>query len=420
MRIFKSTAFSGGNHVQALLYAAFVLFIGFSAARQGLSHYYAEKALRSGSDTDAKSAVYFQSENPEAHKVRGMIFLGHGEYALATEAFQDAVSLRENDFNLWLRLGYSRLKSGDAESALTAYQKGLSLAPKYSQPNYRMGMTLLENGEYELGFRFLSQAAAYDPELYPEILDLARVTFPDDPAAIERSVGPESAEAKEIVARYLITYNFMTDNIKSFLLAGDLNETQKNEFISLLISNRNFSVAREVWLSKLKIENADGNELIFDGGFEQITESDSSGFGWQIDQKASAIAVAIDGSTIHSGSRAILIKFAGNVELDRRLLSQLVDLEPNRKYQLKYFFRSTELISAGLPSILITDGISNEVLGRSANFGPTGGRWVEANVDFATKEAPVAFMSVTRNYCSTSPCPIFGELSLDDFSIKEY
>ncbi len=417
MNFFKAIVFSGGNYFAALLYVGFVLFIGVSAARQGLSHYYGDNAFRTGSDVDAVSAIYFQPENPDAYKVHGMLFLRNKDYDSAAEAFEKAIALRKNDFLLWLRLGYSRFKSGDINAARTAYHNGLTLAPRYSQPNYYMGMMLLENGQYEQAFPFLNKAAAYDPELYPEILHLARITYPSDPQAIELSVQPESVEARKIVARYLIKHDFMTDNMKSFLVADELSESEKNEFIGSLIEKQSFEVAREVWLSRLKNEDASGNELIFDGGFEQITESDAAGFGWQIDQKASAISVALDGSQFHAGSRAVLIKFAGNVEFGRRLISQLVYLQPNRKSQLTFFYRSTELVSAGLPSIVVNDGVSNETLGRSAAFESTDGKWVLAKVDFVTKEAPVAFISLQRSNCNTSPCPIFGELSLDDFSL---
>ena len=419
MNFFKTRVFLDRNYFAALVYGGFLLYIGVAAARQGLSHYYADDAFRTGSNVGAVSAIYFQPENPDAYKVQGMLFLRNKDYNSAAESFEKAISLRKNDFLLWLRLGYSRFKSGDINAARTAYREGLTLAPKYSQPNYYMGIMLFENGQYEQAFRFLSKAAEYDPELYPEILHRARITFPDDPLAIERSVQPESIEAKKIVARYLIEHDFMTDNLRAFLIADELSEQEKNEFIESLIEKQNFDVARQVWLSQVNAGNARGNELIFDGGFEKITESDASGFGWRIDQRTSAISVALDSSEFHSGSRGVLIKFAGNVELGRKLISQLTYLQPNRKYQLKFFSRSMELISAGLPSIVITDGISNETLGRSAAFESTDGKWVEAKVDFVTREAAVAVISLQRSNCNTSPCPIFGQLSLDDFSITE-
>ena len=246
MNIFNSKRSSGGHYFAALLYAGFILLIGVSATRQGLSHYYADGAFLTGSDVDATSAIYYQPENPDAYKVRGLLFLRDKQYASAAEAFEKAISLRGTDFLLWLRLGYSQSKAEHTDAARTAYQNGLALAPNYSQPNYYMGIMLLENGQYEQAFGFLSKAAQYDPGLYPEILHLARITFPADPQAIERSIQPESVEAKKIVARYLIKHDFINDNVMAFLTSDELAESEKNEFIESFLEKKNFTAAREV------------------------------------------------------------------------------------------------------------------------------------------------------------------------------
>ena len=216
-------------------------------------------------------------------------------------------------------------------------------------------------------------------------------------------------EDKKIVARYLIKRFWMTDNVKSFLVSDELSENTKNEFISYLIYKRNFPVAREVWLSKLKNENVSLNQPIFDGGFENITESDESGFGWQIDQKMSAIAVARDDRNVHSGSSAILIKFAGNVELNRPIVSQLAFVEPNRKYQLRFFYRSTELISAGQPAIVIRDGVSNEILGRSARLRKLMGLWVESKLNFVANHHQWSLSASNDPHATPAPAPFLGK-----------
>ena len=246
MKVFNSRAFNGRGYFLTFFYFCLVCLIGFSAARQGLSHYYSDTAFRTGLDTDAAAAIYYQSENPDAYKTRGVIFLRNKDYPAAVAAFEKAISLRENDFLLWLRLGYSRFQLKDFDAAQTAYRKAILLAPNYSQPNYYMGMMLLETDPRGQAFQFLSKAAAYDPEFYPEILHLVRITFPGDPQSIERFLRPESAEARKIVARYFIKHDFMTDNTKAFLVADELSESEKNEFIESLIEKQNFEVAREV------------------------------------------------------------------------------------------------------------------------------------------------------------------------------
>ena len=170
MKVLDFRSSAGPGYLQAFLYGCFIVFVGIMAARQGLSHYHAELAFRTGSDTDVASALYYQPENPEAHKIRGMVALRNKDYRAAVNSFEQAVALRQNDFLLWLRLGYSQLKSGDVIAAQAAYQQALTLAPNYSQPNLQMGKMLLATGRQEQAFSFLSKAAKYDRELLPGIL----------------------------------------------------------------------------------------------------------------------------------------------------------------------------------------------------------------------------------------------------------
>ncbi len=419
MRIFNNRDVSISGFLSAFLYACFIVFIGYSAARQGLSHYYADIALRYGSEADAAAAVLHLPENPYAHKTIGEVLLRNKDYAAAVTAFERAIGFNQNDFLLWLRLGYSHSQLKEFDSGETAYQKALELAPHYSQPNYDLGIMLLETGRKEEAFRYLSKAAERDLELYPQLLNWARVSFPDDPVTIEKAVNPTSPETKKLFAQYLITHKFMTENVISFLVSDELSDGEKSEFVRYLLDKENFHVAREVWLSRLKPEKFDVNEPIFDGGFEAITENDPSGLGWQINQEMTATAVVRDQKTFRSASNALKVKFAGNVEIGKDILSQLAYVVPRRKYSLRVFLLSTDLVSAGLPAIAVSDGSTNELLGRSTEFQTTAGKWVEYKCEFVTRKVPVVRISLQRIKCDTTPCPIFGDLFLDDFSLTE-
>ncbi|MGB7208359.1 MAG: tetratricopeptide repeat protein [Pyrinomonadaceae bacterium] len=419
MKTLNNRDLSISSFVSVFVYTCFIVFIGYSVAWQGLSHYFSNIAFRSGSETNAAAAVSYLPENPNAHKTLGEVFLRNKDYSGAEAAFESAIAFSQNDFLLWLRLGYSRSLLKEFGAAETAYQRALELAPNYSQPNYYMGIMLLETGRNEDAFRYLSKAADRDPELYPQMLHRARISFPDDPLAIESAFHPTSRETKKLVARYLIKHNFMTENAKSFLVSEELSNDEKNEFIQYLLHKENFQVAREVWLSRLKSQELGLNDLIFDGSFEAITESDPSGLGWQINQKMTATAVARDQKTFHSGSSSLKVKFAGNVEIGKDIVSQLAYVQPDRKYSLRVFLLSPDLVSAGLPAMAVSDGITNEMLGKSEEFHATAGKWVEYKCEFVAKEAPIVRINLQRIHCNTSPCPIFGELFLDDFRLVE-
>lgn len=419
MNFISHRTYLSGKNLGALCYLAFVIFLCFSAAKQTVSDYYAQSAILARSQVLADAAISFAPENPNAYYASAMISLDNRDYQEAAASFEKAIYVRKNDYLLWLRLGNCRVRLNDFNSAQMAYEKALDLAPNYSQPNYYLGIGLLENGQPEQAFRYLSKAAQGDKTLYPEILHLASTTFPNNPQAIEASMRPNSYDERKLVARYLIDQGFVTDGVKSLLTGSELAANDKDEFVQYLIAKRNFQLAREVWASGQKADDISNNDLIFDGGFEKIAAGDNGAFGWHIDQTATAISVALDDRRFHSGSRALRIKFAGNVELSRRLISQLTYLKPRRRYQLKFFFNSPELISAGLPAIEVNDGVSDNLLGRSNDLQSTQGRWVEVKIDFVTQDTPAVTIGLQRPSCNTSPCPIFGELILDTFSLAE-
>jgi hypothetical protein len=158
---------------------------------------------------------------------------------------------------------------------------------------------------------------------------------------------------------------------------------------------------------------------IFDEGFERTTGSDQNGFGWRIDQGVPGVAVSRTQGDIHSGSYAIRIKFSGAVDIGRSIVSQLAYVRPGSKYELKFYYRSPEMISAAIPTIVVTDPTSNVELGRSGTLRASGHEWLQMSVNFVTGQTAAVNIALLRPTCDSSPCPIFGELSLDDFSLAD-
>ena len=419
MRFLKTKAMTLWAYAAPFVWLCLIALIATSAARHGISNYYADKAFLVESLSFSENAISYQPRNPYAYRSKGMILFTNKDYDGAAEAFENAIKLRENDYLLWLHLGLCREKLGQFDAAVAAYERAIVLAPSYSQPKYNLGLTQFNRGRYDGAFRILSEAAANDIELYPSLLDLADTAFRNDPHAIENAVRASSYDAKKVVVGYLIGKNLMTDNIRSFLLSSELDKKDRDGFIRSLINRGDFQIAREVWLTTVNFDAADRNQLIFDGGFEKTNESDEIGFGWKIDQTASALVVRVSEKEFRSGARSLVLKFAGDVELNRRLISQLTHVLPRRKYRLTFFFRSAEMISAGPPAVVVSDAMSNKTLARSAVIQTTQAEWKESVVDFEVSDTQAVVISLQRPSCTSSPCPLFGELSLDDFSLVE-
>lgn len=400
----------------ALIYLIVVVFVALTASYQGLSQYFTNSALFAKSDTEALKAIAFDNSNPEAYKTLAIILLQDNNYPEAIKNITSAIELRPNDYLLWLRLGYFRYKMNDLEGAKLAYEKATSLAPNYVQPERYIGRMLLKAEDFKQAFVHLSRAAAIDESYLPEVLHLARKTYPGDPSAIESAVQPRSIQAKKVMALYFIKHKILSDTARDFLLSDELERSEKDEVITRLIEIKDFETAFLVWRSKVKV-NVDENNLLVNGDFETEIDPDENNFGWVINIEEKNIAFKVDTSNAYSNSVAIQIIFNGNSETGNPFFSQLVPVDPARQYHLSFTTRSEDIITGGLPVIAVVDANSGRIIEQSKPL-PDKNKWSQFTMDFSTSlETDAIIVSVQRLKCNTSPCPIFGQLWLDDFQM---
>jgi tetratricopeptide (TPR) repeat protein len=403
-----------------LAYLCALAVIGFFNWKQGISYYYADQAKVSGSEVAIAQALRLDPTNPEIYKVQSLLRLKSGDYQGAAETLEKAVKLRKNDYLLWLRLGYAQYKLGNLEAATENIQKSVELAPNYAQTNRYLGRLKLKSGEIELAFHYLGRAAALDDKIYPEILSLARQQFPNDGAAIENSISPKTVSAEKILANYLIEHSLITDNTKNFLLGDAIDDREKQEYIKYLIEKKEFRLARDVWASqksKRFLLDRSGGALITDGSFALTSESDESGFGWQVNPKIDDAAVSLDATAGHSDNRSIEIVLKGKPNLNENILSQMVVVEPEHNYSLNFYVLSSEIVSSGGIYLLVLDKITGKVIGQSSWLKDSGGKWQAYQISFRSTDSPAVIIALRRTPCSMSPCPIFGDFRMDDFSI---
>jgi len=77
-------------------------------------------------------------------------------------------------------------------------------------------------------------------------------------------------------------------------------------------------------------------------------------------------------------------------------------------------------VTGGPPVILVIDAGSNQILGRSENLPTATTPWRTLNLNFSTTaKSNAVIIRLQRNNCDSSPCPIFGTLWLDEFSIDQ-
>ena len=369
--------------ILSLLSIATCLFLIQAAARFGFSRLLARSALVTNSVSAADGAIELSPSDPEAHRTRAAV-LNHLQMpAEAVKSLESAASLRYRDDYLWIDLATTREELGNPTSALAALDQAVRWAPYYAHTHWQRGNLLLRMGRPVEAFDELRKAAATNRSYFPNVIDLAWGISRGDIKATETLVQINDDAERHALIRYLIA-------AKAFREAFELSQ------------------------------GSDSHEVFLNGGFEDPLVLNAAGFGWLVPPDQNKNRLAIDVSEKFEGSKSLQINLAGNWSPGTSLLSQTFIVESGTTYRVYFRVKTKDLVTGGPPLIVITDANNNQLLGKSQNLPTASSDWVTLNFDFtALPTSQAAVISLQRNNCESSPCPIFGTLWLDWFQIGQ-
>ncbi len=385
------------------------------AARSGLASLLTTSAGLSNQISTANTAVKLNGSSPDAHYVRATI-LQVSDLPAAIKDYQDAATTRPDDYVLWLSLARAYELNGQAAAAITAARQAIPLAPAYAEPHYQLGNLLLRAGQRDEGFSELQVAAASNPTLLPGVIDLAWNLSGKDPNVLLRSVNPRNATDYFELARYFRQRKEVGLAVNMYAAAGDLARNERKSYIYELVVAKKFKEAESLW--KQGHPKASDSGSLFDGGFEEESDLSEPGFGWRVGERFEGFGLSLDANNPHEGRASLKIEFSGHSDPMSAILSQLVLVKPATNYRLRFAVRSEALVSGGAPLLILTDATNEKVLSASEQFPNSTSGWRDYAIDFATEQGTVALQITLRRACPSSPCPIFGRLWLDGFSLE--
>ncbi len=400
------------------------LFVIRSAATYGFSRLLVTYSLATGNSGAAERAIQLTPNDAEAYFAGAAVMNLTGERNQSLNKLERAVALRPSDYGLWSELGLLRDQIGDTSGALAAFDEAVRRAPFYSQPRWNRGNVLLRRGEYEAAFSDLRQAAQSNPELAPSLIDLAWGVSRGDVQSTEQMAQINDDKMRLAFARFLARRGKAGEAVTQFNQAGNnIPDAIKRELVEQLLAKGAFKEAFDIWKATHGIES--GREAarpsIYDGGFEGQLGFDQGGFGWRVPRDVQATTVSLDSSRPQSGSKNLRIEFGGNSNPGSVLVSQVIPVEPAKHYQVNFAARSQDIVTGGPPLLNVNDASGEQKrLGQSRSLSTGTTDWQVFSFDFTTTTATTAVvLGLQRQSCTTSPCPIFGSISLDSFSLEQ-
>ena len=403
--------------------------------RAGLSRLLSEYVVRSSllpsekqtnTVTVAGQATRLAPSDPAAHRARAIALIDAGQLDEAIREYERAIALRPGHYSLWLELGRARDQADDQQGALEAFTEAARFAPYYAQPHWQLGNVLFRMGRREEAFAELRRAAQSDMTLLPAAIDLAWAAYDGDPRAIERAFQPQNAQWHLALARFFARHGKPLEALEQFRAADKIPDTERRAFLQDLLAAKHFEESYEVWSGGLETKNTarpGGKASVTDGGFESGIKFDDPGFGWQLTSVASAFRYSLDAVEPKEGAHSLRIDFNGDYNPASPVVSQLVLVERGARYRLHFAARTEELVTGGLPIIVVSDAGSSSngrSLVESSPLPQGTSGWQDQSIEFTAGDATSAILiSFVRQSCGGVPCPIFGRVWLDQFSIEK-
>jgi hypothetical protein len=317
---------------------------------------------------------------------------------------------------------------GNRAGAESSLRTAVELAPRYSDPHWRLANLLLRQGRVNESVADLREATRSDPSLVPLTFELLWEASRHDAAALESLVNDRGADLLKL-ARFLVKQGRIqeaTGVFSRFVAAGDdslasADAHELSSFVDGLIATGNFEAARRVWADA---SGATGStSLLWNGGFE-TSRTKYPQFDWRIAANNYA-QIGVDMSAAHGGVSALRIDFRGRdtTRLDNEV-TQLVLTRPNSACSLECWVKTSNLTTPEGPRIVVSESKSGKWIASSEPVAGGSGDWRLLRVEFVAPDVaagPVTplIVSIKRKPQFSYDDPTSGTVWFDDFVLAE-
>ena len=305
-----------------------------------------ETALATRNTELATRATALNPGDAQAQFVLGALLEAGDNRSSAISHYQAAVVLRPRDYVLRMQLARALELEGDSEAAINSARTAANLAPAYAQPHWQLGNLLVRAGRTDEGFAEL-RLPPHDAALYLRSSISAWQMEKGDVESVKRAIAPQTPSAYVALGEYLKKRGKVADAVAMLTVAGDNSDSvnARKQFVRELVNASDFKTAYQLWTIDAPPSRHASGRLI-GPGFEEESELDDS-FGWQATESKS-IRLSLDNSQPKDGRWSLRADFDG-VTNGSVVISQLVLVEPNASYQLRFAVRTENLVSgAGL------------------------------------------------------------------------
>ncbi len=398
----------------------FLLVFAWFAIRWQIGNLLANLTLASDPNVSeiADLAISWAPADPSAYSLKAS---AGEETNITVQALVEAVRRAPYDYRWRIELGRAYEQNEQIELAEIELQKGVELAPSYSSARWHLGNFYLRRERENEAIAQLKMAAENSPVYRDQVFSLAWDYFNKDAILIERLAG-ERSDLRARLAYFFAARGRAEDSLRNWNSLSDedkeINAVIARSIALGLFDQRHYPEALE-FSRQFGGETEAMAEVVTNGSFEKnVGDTGDSRFGWLIVRNDPKFEAVTDSRVKRDGNRSLRVTFKSFIKPGLANIFQTVVVEPNKKYKLRFWLRTENLKSAGVPMIEILNANNDSTIARSQPF-PTGtSDWQQVNIEFAAPDACNGISIRTIRAACGEECPITGIFWYDDFVLS--
>jgi Flp pilus assembly protein TadD len=372
----------------------------------------------------AEFAVSLAPADPQTHYSLAVVnestFLPEG-FVRSLGEFQLALSLSPHDYRLWLAFAKALERSGDASGAENALNKALELAPNYAHVHWAYGNFMLRQGKTDEAFAEIRKAAESNNTYLQPAVSAAWQFLGGDLTRIRQFFGT-SPELNSMLALFLANEKRFDESVEIWnsLDSADVKTRFKetgNQVFQQMVAAKKYRHAIDIYNS-ISAESDPGfaKERISNGSFEKDVKPENSNvFEWQLGAGVQP-QILFDEIQKSAGNRSLVVVLNSADGRDFRNISQIVVVQPGKKYGFSFAYKSALKTSATFRWEVADSG--GKVLSESEAVAQESD-WKRVEMSFtAPQDSESITVSLVRAACRDTICPISGKIWFDDFRLS--
>jgi tetratricopeptide (TPR) repeat protein len=370
-----------------------------------------------------QKAIRLEPNNAEYRELLGRnLALSGNSLDDAISNYRTAVSLNPYVARYWLDLASAYQVAGNTGEQAKSVERAVEADPTTPHIAWEAANFFLVQGDMEKALKYFRIVIANDDiDAVDSALGLCWRASGDANGILDRAlpqradlyvrflrllINRQEVEAAETVWNRLITLQ------QSFSVPLAL------PYFRFLLMHHEVAVAQKAWQQLAGMDRSlerylpSSENLIVNGGFEENLLN--GGFDWWYQQQ-SHVALGLETTDFHSGTRSLSITFDGN-SVGEAGLSQLIPIKPDTSYEFSAESKTEDIDSASGPRFAITDAYTNssfvltdDLLGSNP--------WRQQQVRFRTgAETNLILLKIVRQPANAL---IRGKIWIDDLKLVE-